>query len=635
MQPGGIYLGEERARFALWAPERQTVAVRLFEPIERILPMHRVRHGWWEVEADEVTPGERYQLVIDGDKFRPDPASQCQPDGPHEPSALVDQGAFAWSEAEAAWTGLALKDAIIYELHVGTFTPEGTFDAIIPRLPELKALGVNCLELMPVAHFPGERNWGYDGVFPYAPHTAYGGVEGLKRLVDAAHGLGLAVILDVVYNHLGPEGNYLWELGGYFTDRYKTPWGPAINFDGAHCDGVREFFVENALYWLRDYRLDGLRLDAVHAMYDVHTEHDLAAIEDAINGLSQKTGRTHFLIAETDLNDPTLITDQEHGGYGLDGQWCDEFHHALHHLLTGETQSYYEDFGPEALPEFAPEAGKAPPLIELMAKTFRQAYVYDGQYMLSRQRLHGRSPIRQPGSQFCVFSQNHDHVGNRMLGERLVHLAGFEAAKLAAGSVLLAPFVPLLFMGEEYAEQNPFLYFISHTDAGLLKGVRAGRKKEFKAFHHHKAEMPDPGAEATYAKSKLHWEQREVGKHAQMLSFYQACLQLRQATSLFSRLDQLFPKDKQTGFSLGDENAASELGLWLTCSLAGEKTLALYNFDAEKRSRLAVPPGPWERKISSHEATYGGRGTQLPGKIDAPATTLTVAPLEFAFYAGA
>lgn len=636
MQPGGIFLGKGRARFALWAPERKTVAVRLFEPIERILPMHRERHGWWVVEANEVTPGERYQLVIDGDKFRPDPASQCQPDGPHEPSALVDQNAFAWSEREAAWTGLALKDAVIYELHVGTFTPEGTFVAIIPRLEELKELGINCLELMPVAQFPGERNWGYDGVFPYAPHRAYGGVDGLKRLVDAAHGLGLGVVLDVVYNHLGPEGNYLWELGGYFTDRYKTPWGPAINLDGAHSDGVREFFVENALYWLRDYRLDGLRLDAVHAMYDVQTRHDLAVIEEAINGLSEETGRTHFLVAETDLNDPTLITDQEHGGYGLDGQWCDEFHHALHHLLTGETQSYYEDFGPDALPEFASgEEKEPPPLIELMAKTLRQAYVYDGQYMLSRQRLHGRSPADHPGSKFCVFSQNHDHIGNRMLGDRLEHLAGFDAAKLAAGTVLLAPFVPLLFMGEEYAEAAPFLYFISHSDAGLLKGVRAGRKKEFKAFHHDKAEMPDPGAASTYEQSKLHWEQRSQGKHAQMLAFYQACLRLRNATPLFSHLDQLLPKHKENGRSVVETESDSSLGLWLTCSLGEKKTLTLYNFDAEKSAQLAVPPGPWKRHISSQEAAYGGTGTALPDKIDASTAILTVAPLEFAFYAGA
>lgn len=635
MQPGGIYLGDGRARFALWAPERKSIAVRLFEPIERILPMHLERHGWWVVETDGITPGERYQLVIDGDKFRPDPASQYQPEGPHEPSAIVDQGAFAWSETEAAWTGLALKDAVIYELHVGTFTPEGTFEAIIPRLAELKDLGVNCLELMPVAHFPGERNWGYDGVFPYAPHTAYGGVDGLKRLVDAAHSLGLAVILDVVYNHLGPEGNYLWELGGYFTDRYKTPWGPAINFDGAHCDGVREFFVENALYWLRDYRLDGLRLDAVHAMYDVHTEHDLAAIEDAINGLSQETGRTHFLVAETDLNDPTLITDQEHGGYGLEGQWCDEFHHALHHLLTGETQSYYEDFGPAALPQFSAEGSEPPPLIELMAKTLRQAYVYDGQYMLSRQRLHGRSPLKHPGAQFCVFSQNHDHIGNRMLGERLEHLAGFEAAKLAAGTVLLAPFIPLLFMGEEYAEQNPFLYFISHSDEGLLKGVRAGRKKEFRAFHHDKAVMPDPGAEITYQQSKLQWDQREIGKHAQMRAFYQACLQLRKTTPLFSQLDQLYPDDKQTGLSLAKTKTDSSLGLSLTCTVGKEKTLALYNFDAKKNAKLRLPTGPWVRQISSHDAAYGGTGTDLPDKIDQPNATLTVAPFEFAFYAGA
>ncbi|MEM1060214.1 MAG: malto-oligosyltrehalose trehalohydrolase [Verrucomicrobiota bacterium] len=633
MQPGATYLGDGRARFTLWAPERKNVAVRLLGPAERLIPMECRDHGWWWVEVDGVAAGERYQLVIDGDKHRPDPASQSQPDGPHEPSMLVDQCAFRWSPAEAKWAGLELKDAVIYEIHVGSFTPEGTFDAIIPRLASLQELGVNCLELMPVAHFPGERNWGYDGVFPYAPHAAYGGVQGLKRLVDAAHVAGIAVILDVVYNHLGPEGNYLWELGSYFTDRYKTPWGPAVNFDGAHSDGVRAFFVENALYWLRDYRLDGLRLDAVHSIYSVHVRHLLAEIEEAVNGLIDDSGRSKFLVAETDLNEPLIITSQEGGGYGLDGQWCDEFHHALHHLLTGETNSYYRDFGPEALPEFTgAEDGKIPPLIALMAKSLRQAYVYDGQYMLSRQRKHGESPEAHPGSQFCVFSQNHDHIGNRMRGERLLTLTNFEAAKLAAGTVLMAPFVPLLFMGEEYGEEAPFLYFINHSDRALLEGVRKGRKKEFKEFYRGKAEMRDPGAVETFEKSKLHWESRSEGRHAQMLRFYRECLQVRRETPLFSRLDEVFPRHKEFGYGTHPDTGETMRALWLEVDLDGERSLAVSNFEAEQPARMEVPAGTWQLQVDSYDASYGGPGNTLPQALNAGESSVTVAPLQFGFY---
>ncbi|MGH7823102.1 MAG: malto-oligosyltrehalose trehalohydrolase, partial [Candidatus Binatia bacterium] len=362
------------------------------------------------------------------------------------PSRIVDPGAFRWSDD--AWRGVELGGLVFYELHVGTFSGAGSFDGVLERLGDLASLGITAIELMPVAEFPGTRNWGYDGVHPYAPHDAYGGPEGLKRLVDAAHRAGLAVVLDVVYNHLGPEGNYLAEFGPYFTDRYATPWGDAVNFDGADSDEVRRYFLDNALYWVSEFHLDGLRLDAVHAIYDFSARHILEEIADAVHALAACLGRNLHVIAESDLNDPRLVRPREQGGFALDAQWNDDFHHAVHTALTGERIGYYADF-----------AG-----IDPVAKVLKDRFALDGRYSRFRRRRHGREARDLSPARFVVFTQNHDHVGNRPRGERLASLVPFEKQKLAAALLLISPYLPLVFMGEEYAESRPFLYFVSHGD---------------------------------------------------------------------------------------------------------------------------------------------------------------------------
>ncbi len=375
---------------------------------------------------------------------------------------------------------------IMYELHAGTFIPEGTFDAVIPGLDHLKDLGINATDIMPVAQFPGERNWGYDGVYPFAVQNSYGGPDGLKRIVNECHTKGIAVILDVIYNHLGPEGNYLRDYGPYFTDRYKTPWGQAINFDGPYSNEVRNFFIENALSWLKNYHIEGLRIDAIHGIYDMSAQPFLPELAERVEEFSQQEGRKFYLIAESDLNNSYALRPRDSGGSGLDALWCDDFHHALHTLLTGETDGYYVDFGK----------------IGHLVKSFREGFVYSGQYSAFRKRNHGNSSADIPPDRFVVFSQNHDQTGNRLKGERLSSLVSFESLKLAAGVVLLSPYIPLIFMGEEYGETAPFLFFISHSDPELIKAVRQGRKDEFKTFNW-KDEPPDPQDIETFMRSKL------------------------------------------------------------------------------------------------------------------------------------
>jgi maltooligosyltrehalose trehalohydrolase len=448
-----------------------------------------------------IEPGARYVFRLENDRDRPDPASRYQPEGVHGPSEVVDHTAFSWTDK--GWSGLALQSMIMYELHTGTFTPEGTFDAIISRLGDLKDLGINAIELMPVAQFPGKRNWGYDGVYPFAVQNSYGGPEGLKRLVNACHARDIAAILDVVYNHLGPEGNYVGEYGPYFTDKYRTPWGNAINFDGSYSDEVRNFFVRNALSWITDYHIDALRIDAIHGIFDYSARHFLRELGEAVHARAGELGRRIYVIPESDLNDVRVISPPELGGYGLDAQWNDDFHHCLHTLLTGEKSGYYKDFG----------------AIDQMERAYRDGFVYSGQYSPFRKRRHGSSSKDRPASQFVVFSQNHDQVGNRMQGERLSSLVSFEALKLAAGCVILSPYLPLLFMGEEYGETAPFLYFVSHSDPGLIEAVRNGRKEEFKAFGW-EGEPPDPQDERTFLASELHWEERTKGSHETLLRFY-------------------------------------------------------------------------------------------------------------------
>ncbi len=491
----------------VWAPAAQQVEVELEGTRRR--PLVREAGGWWRLE--QLLPaGGRYAFVLDGGRPLPDPRSPYQPEGVHGPSCVVDHDAFPWTDA--AWRPPALGEGVIYELHVGTFTPEGTFAAVIDRLDDLLELGVTHVELMPVNEFPGRRGWGYDGVDLFAPHHGYGGPEGLKRLVDACHAAGVAVILDVVYNHLGPEGNYLGQFGPYFTDTYKTPWGQAINLDEAGSDEVRRFIVDNALMWLRDYHLDGLRVDAIHAFYDRSAVPLLEQLATEVNALSSELDRRLVLIAESNLNDPKVVTPRFAGGYGCDAQWTDDLHHALHALLTGEQDGYYQDFGSLAD----------------VAKALERVFVQDGSYSVFRGRRHGRPVPRDlDGHRFLGYLQTHDQVGNRARGERLGHLIPTRRLKLAAALVLCSPRVPMLFQGEEWNAAAPFLYFTSHTDPDLAEAVREGRRHEFEAFGWKPEDVPDPQAESTFEASRLDWSERDQPEHRDVLHWYRDLLRLR------------------------------------------------------------------------------------------------------------
>jgi len=491
--------------FRVWAPGAESVELEL--PPRRIA-MNAEPMGWWSVDVDARAPAE-YAFIVDRGEPLPDPRSPWQPFGVHGASRTVDHGAFRWTDER--WQAPPLASGVVYELHVGTFTPEGTFDAAIGRIPHLVDLGVTHVEVMPVNEFPGEWGWGYDGVDLYAPHHAYGGPEGLKRLVNALHEAGLAAILDVVYNHLGPCGNYLSNFGPYFTSTVRTPWGDAINFSEAGSDEVREFFLGNALMWLRDYHFDGLRLDAVHAIVDTSAVHVLEELADRVEELEREMGRHLVLIAESDLNDSRLIRPRELGGYGLDAQWSDDLHHALHTILTGERGGYYADFG----------------CMRQLAKALETGFVYDGCYSEYRGRRHGRPLGEVAKSKLVTSLQNHDQVGNRAAGERISALAPAERVKAGAALILLAPFVPMVFQGEEWAASTPFLYFTDHIDPALGRMVSEGRKNEFRAFGWEPESVPDPQEFATFQRSKLDWDERERGAHRDVLRWYRELIALR------------------------------------------------------------------------------------------------------------
>ena len=499
--PGAAYV-PGGCRFTVWAPEKKRMVLHLVAPEEREVEMEHDATGYFHVTIPDVVPGARYFFRPEGGADVPDVASHHQPDDVHGASAVVDHTAFVWQDTD--WRGLPLESLVLYELHVGTFTPEGTFDAIIPRLDALAAVGINALELMPIAQFPGTRNWGYDGVYPYAVQHSYGGPEGLKRLVDACHQRGIAVFLDVVYNHLGPEGNYFRAYAPYFTDTHRVPWGDAINFDQAWSDGVRDYFVNNALYWFHHFHLDGLRLDAIHMVFDTNAKHLWQVLHDAVKCLSQQVGRPLHLVAESDLNDPRTVTSPVVGGHGFDGQWLDDFHHALYALLHADGKVRYEDYS----------GGIAP-----LAKAYAEGFVLSGDYVSFRKRRYGASSASIPGNRFVVFTMNHDQVGNRVHGERLSVLLDFRRLKLAAASILLAPYIPMLFMGEEYGDETPFYYFVSFRDPALIQAVRHGRKEELGRFLAG-GEPQDPAAEDTFRQSVLQWHRRYEGRHAIMLRWH-------------------------------------------------------------------------------------------------------------------
>ncbi len=492
--------------FEVWAPLAKQVRLKLDE---RLLLMQAEEDGWWSLDEASAEHGSLYQYVLDGGYPLPDPRSPSQPQGVHGPSQVVDHSHFEWRDA--TFRPPPLGASILYELHIGTFTPPGTFDSAIDRLGHLLDLGIQYIELMPVNHFPGQRGWGYDGVSLWAPHAAYGGPDGLKRLVDACHARGLGVILDVVYNHLGPDGNYLPQFGNYFTDRHHTPWGQALNFDGPDSDEVRRFVIDNALMWLRDYHMDALRLDAADLIMDNSAVHILEQMAEEVQMLENQTRRQRYLIAESDLNAPRMIRPPDIGGYGLDAHWCDDFHHALHTVLSGESTGYYRDFGE----------------IAQLAKSLTNAYVYDGEYSSFRQRTHGRPPTDVPAYRFVCFLQNHDQIGNRARGDRISHITRMDRAKIGAALVLTAPFIPMLFMGEEWAASTPFLYFTDHTDQELGQAITQGRRKDFAYFGWEPDEVPDPQSLETFERSMLNWDEVNHKPHAGVLKWYQDLIALR------------------------------------------------------------------------------------------------------------
>lgn len=594
---GATVLPEEACEFRVWAPNAREVEVNLIEAA-RMEPMARRGDGYFGTTLRGVRPGTPYLLRLNREIERPDPASRLQADGVHGPSRVVDL-TYPWQDG--AWRGVPLWDYVIYELHVGTFSKSGTFEGVIPELARLSDLGVTAIELMPVAQFPGARNWGYDGVFPFAVQSSYGGPRALQRLVDECHRAGIAVVLDVVYNHLGPEGNHLAEFGPYFTDAYKTPWGQAINFDGPESDGVRSYFLDNALQWVEDFHIDALRLDAVHAIIDRSAKPFLEELSEVLHRRGEELGRHVYLIAESDLNDPRLVRPSELGGHGLDAMWCDDFHHAAHVLLTGEQDGYYSDFGQ----------------VEHLARAWRTAMSRPGELSPFRKRRHGRpGPDLRP-EQCVVCLQNHDQIGNRLRGERLGAIVGFEQQKLAAGLVCLSAFVPLLFMGEEYGDPAPFQYFIDHGDPELVEAVRRGRREEFSAFGWVE-DAPDPAGPETLERCVLNHGLRSSPKHALLHALYRRLLELRRRFAATQWDDSIAFEAERVLFVRRDRRA------WMAFCLAPRAV----------ELTLPVPLGAWHKVLSSADGAWRGTGEALPASVESTGSVrVSLQPYSFVLYA--
>ncbi|WP_234734470.1 malto-oligosyltrehalose trehalohydrolase [Tellurirhabdus bombi] len=575
---GSEYVGNNRCVFTVWAPKKKSMVLHLVHPKEQKIEMTADKWGYFRVEVEDVGPGARYFFRPDDKEDYPDLASHYQPEGVHGPSEVVDHTTYQWNDKE--WHGIPFKDLILYELHVGTFTNEGTFEAIIPFLDDLVDMGINALEIMPIAQFPGNRNWGYDGVYPYAVQSSYGGPEGLKKLVDACHQKGLAVILDVVYNHMGPEGNYFAQFAPYFTKQYCTPWGDAINYDSEWSDGVRDFFSNNPQHWFELYHIDGLRLDAIHTIYDVGAVHFWELMHHKVKALEQKMGRTLHLIAESDLNDPRVIKSPEMGGFGFTAQWLDDFHHASYVLLHPEGKDRYGDFGQ----------------MEQLAKAYTDGFVHSGEYVDFRKRQYGASSAGIPGDKFIVFNQNHDQIGNRVGGERLSMLVSFERLKMAAAAIMLSPYIPMLFMGEEYAADTPFFYFVSHSEKELIEAIRKGRKEEFSSFGWD-AEPPDAQAEDTFVQSRLQWQKRSQGKYQTMLQWHKTLIQLRRTNPVLqnsSKVDLRVNLLDQSGFNLHRQSTDGQQHLFCLFNVSDEPIF--YTFPQWASS--------WTKLLDSRESQW-------------------------------
>ncbi len=567
-QSYGATLNGEVAEFRVWAPFQRNLSLRLMRAGSTTEDIPMQPDGEDFVAAVPASAGDCYWYVLDDGLTVPDPVSRLLPDDVHGPTEIVDPEAFRWSDRTEPWPGLDLRDYVIYELHVGTFTREGTFDGVIRKLDYLKQLGVTVIEIMPVAAFPGTRDWGYDGVSPYAVQANYGGSDGLKRLVDAAHRTGLAVILDVVYNHLGPEGNYLPKFGPYFTSHHKTPWGDAINYDSDGCEHVRKYFVDNALYWIREYRLDGLRLDAVQTIKDDSPQHIVAEIQARVQQLAQQTNRRVCVIAETDENDSRYVKPASEGGYGLDAVWSDDFHHAIHALFAGERQGYYQDFGDP----------------QQIARALREGYVFQGEHFRFWNAPRGTTAqsVPLPANVICI--QNHDQVGNRAKGERLTTLIPRGARKVAAALLLLAPHTPLLFMGQEYDESASFQFFADFQDAALKKAVSEGRRSEFKDFDFN--EVPDPEDPQTFERSKLTWA--DSAQNREMLEWYRRLLQLRK---------QYVTHNNRTA------DANYEAGV-MTMTVPAIKPKLMVQAALQPGATLPAVQGGWEAILQAEDGGY-------------------------------
>lgn len=586
---GARVLKGDGTRFRVWAPKAESVAVLVLSgKAAGTVVMQQEEKGYYSVTIPDVVDGDRYLYQLDEGKAFPDPVSRFQPNGVHEASQVVDPSLFNWTDD--GWSGIPLEQYRIYEIHIGTFTKEGTFEAAIQFLDYLVDLGITAVELMPVSQCPGERNWGYDGVFHFAPQHSYGGPDGMKQLINACHRKGLAVILDAVYNHLGPEGNYLADFGHYFTEKYRTPWGGALNFDGPYSDSVVEYFLSNAMYWINEFHVDGLRLDAVDWIFDQTPKHFLQQLSEELHGHRESLGRSIYFFAENDTNDARLINPPSIGGYGIDAQWCDNFHHALRTLLTGETTGYYEDFGQ----------------FNQLVKAYTDAFVYTGQYSHYRKRRHGGFAKQSPTSQFVVFTQNHDQVGNRKCGDRLSANQPLEKLLLAAGVVLLSPYIPLLFMGEEYGETAPFHYFVDHSDPVLIEAVFKGKHEEH-ASGICEGEIPDPGAESVFLESKIDLTLKREGEQAIILEFYRQLLAFRRDLPPL----QVFRREAIEVTGIAQQKVLAVV----RCSDQGA-VLCMFSFsNMQQQVAICLPQGSWEKILDSSAQQWRGIGEVAAGSI--------------------
>jgi maltooligosyltrehalose trehalohydrolase len=588
--------GEGMIRWRLWAPKAQRVELMLFDDdanastVTRVVEMFPAGHeGHFTAEAAGQA-GQRYAYRLDGGAPRPDPASLWQPDGVHRPSAVVFPEDFPWTDQN--WHGIAREDIVFYELHVGTFTPEGTFEAVIPRLAELKELGITAIELMPVAQFPGGRNWGYDGVHLFAPQNTYGGPHGLQKLVDAAHAHGLAIFLDVVYNHFGPEGNYAGEFGHYFSNRYNTPWGPAFNFDSAGSDPVRDFVLDNVQLWIGDYHFDGLRLDAVHAMFDISPVHILAEVKEVADKAAAQRNASATIVVESLLNDVRMVQPRERGGYGLDAEWNEDFHHAVIAYFTGEKHGKYVDYGPA----------------EHIARVLQNTFILAGGYSRYRRRRWGSAATGVPGDRFVIGIQNHDHIGNRALGERFDALVTPDVHRVCACLMLLAPHLPLIYMGEEYAERNPFLFFCSFEDEGLIESVRLGRRRDYEL----EGGLPDPQAESSFTGSRLSWAWPEGSPQAGMRQLYRDLLAARRDWPALRNWNDRHARL----ISTSADGLVLELIRGATSIDAPGALACYFNLSGKTQSLADVPRGGMQLRFSSEDSIYRGSTEQTPVLAD-------------------